>query len=69
MIVRLGQRMMRVSEVTAWTPGSIIELPKNASEPLEVLVNNHEVGQGQAVKVGENFGVRLLSLGGAGGAE
>lgn len=63
LIVRLAQRPMRVSEVTALAPGAIIELPKFADEDLEVLVNNTLIGTGQAVKVGENFGVRFTYLG------
>lgn len=63
LIVRLAQRPMRVSEVTALAPGAIIELPKFADEDLEVLVNNTLIGTGQAVKVAENFGVRFTYLG------
>jgi flagellar motor switch protein FliN len=62
-IVCLGERFLRVSEVTALVPGSIIELPKTADEDLDLLVNNVRIGRGQAVKVGENFGIRLTRLG------
>jgi flagellar motor switch protein FliN/FliY len=78
-IVLLGERVMRVSEVCALGPGAIVELPKGADEELTLLVNNKPVGTGQAVKVGENFGIkvsymgdlreRIAALGGAGGAE
>ena len=44
-------------------PGAIIELPKPAEDELEVLVNNKTVGTGLAVKVGENFGVRVAFIG------
>jgi flagellar motor switch protein FliN/FliY len=62
-IVRLGERTMTVSEVTALTPGAIIELPKNADAELDLLVNNKQIGTGVAVKVGENFGLRIAYIG------
>ena len=62
-IVRLGEREMPVREVLALVPGSIIELPKNADEELDLLVNNRAIGSGTAVKIGENFGIRLTYVG------
>lgn len=62
-IVRLGERPMSVGELLSLGPGSILELHKDADDPLELLVNNERIGVGEAVKVGENFGVRLLHVG------
>jgi flagellar motor switch protein FliN/FliY len=62
-IVRLGGRQMSVGEVVGLVPGSIIELPKNADDELELLVNNKQIGVGAAVKVGENFGLRITYIG------
>ncbi|MEZ6318236.1 MAG: FliM/FliN family flagellar motor C-terminal domain-containing protein [Phycisphaerales bacterium] len=62
--VRLGERAMTMGEVLALAPGSIIELPKTTDSDLEVLVNNRLIGSGTAVKVGENFGIRLTTVGG-----
>jgi flagellar motor switch protein FliN/FliY len=62
-VVRLGERTMEVEEVLGWVPGSIIELPKEADSELDLLVNNKAIGCGVAVKVGENFGLRLTYLG------
>lgn len=54
---------MRVSEVVRLLPGSIIELTKSADAELDILVNNQHVGTGSAVKVGENFGIRITHIG------
>lgn len=62
-IVRLGQRPMSVRELLSMVPGTILELPKDAEDPLELLINNERIGIGEAVKVGENFGLRLLAVG------
>jgi len=62
-IVEIGSRMMRVQDVVSMTPGAIIELPKNADEELELKVNDKTIGAGVAVKVGENFGMRISFIG------
>ncbi|MEM7623275.1 MAG: FliM/FliN family flagellar motor switch protein [Planctomycetota bacterium] len=63
LVVRIGERRMTVGDVTGLAPGAIIELPKNAEEELDVLVNNRTVGTGAAVKIGENFGIRINFIG------
>ena len=63
LIVTIAQRRASVEEVLALGPGAIFELAKPADERLELLVNNMPVGRGEAVKVGENFGVRITSIG------
>ena len=64
-IVRLGTRPMSLGEVVALVPGTILELSKRADDDLELLVNNKPIGAGAAVKVGENFGLRLSYVGDA----
>jgi flagellar motor switch protein FliN/FliY len=63
LIVVIATRMMPMKDVVNVTPGSIIELPKLADEELELLVNNKRIGSGNAVKVGENFGIRVTYVG------
>ncbi len=62
-VVRLAERKLRVEDVLALTQGSIIELDKNAENELDLLINDKQVGLGTAVKVGENFGIRLTFIG------
>ncbi len=62
-IVQIAERVMTVDEVTAIAPGAIIELPKSAIDDLEIRVNNKTIGTGNAVKVGENYGIRVTFLG------
>lgn len=61
-IVQIGQRKLPLDDVLSLGPGAILELDKNADEPLSLLINNKSVGNGEAVKVGESFGVRIQSL-------
>ena len=62
-IVQIGDRSMPLENVLALAPGAMIELPKNADDPLDLLVNNRAVGKGQAVKIAENFGIRMTAVG------
>ena len=62
-IVQIASRKMAVEDVLKLSPGAIIELPKLADEELEILVANKQIGLGNAVKVGENFGVRVTYVG------
>ena len=62
-IVRLGERMMTLGEVIGLAPGAIIELPKTSEAELDLMVNNKQIGTGTAVKVGENFGLRITYIG------
>ncbi|MEM9346199.1 MAG: FliM/FliN family flagellar motor switch protein [Planctomycetota bacterium] len=62
LIVTVGSQRTSLETVLGFGPGSIVELTKSAEEPLEILINNKEVGTGEAIKVGENFGVRITKM-------
>ena len=62
-IVKLGERKLLLSEVMRLGVGAIIEFFKSSEEPLELLINNKVIGVGEAVKVGENFGLRITQIG------
>ena len=61
-IACLAKRRMTVSSVRGLSCGSIIEFDKSVDEPLDLLIRNRLVGRGTAVKVGENFGLRILEI-------
>ncbi|MFN4242427.1 MAG: FliM/FliN family flagellar motor switch protein [Tepidisphaerales bacterium] len=62
-VVKLAERRMALSEVLRLGVGAIIEFSKSSEEPLELLINNRPIGLGEAVKVGENFGLKLTRIG------
>lgn len=61
-IVVLAEREMTVEAILQVTVGTIIEfeVPFDAEFPLRV--SNQTIGRGQAVKVGENFGLRVTRI-------
>ena len=62
-IVQIGRRALPMGDVLSLGPGAIVELSKSAEEELDLLVNNKPVGKGVAVKVGENFGIKITRIG------
>lgn len=62
-IVQLAKRDMCMREVLELNVGSIIEFERRFDSELELLVADRQVGLGRAVKVGENFGLRVTRLG------
>jgi flagellar motor switch protein FliN len=62
-IVELARRTMPMADILNLSSGSIIEFEKLADGELDLMINNKCVGRGMAVKVGENFGLRVRSVG------
>ncbi len=62
-IVKLAECHMPLQRIIALSPGAILEFNKPADDPLELMINNKCVGLGLAVKVGENFGLRITEIG------
>ncbi|MEW9501295.1 flagellar motor switch phosphatase FliY [Jeotgalibacillus marinus] len=60
--VELGRTKRSVKEILEFTSGSIIELDKLAGEPVDILVNNRLIANGEVVVIDENFGVRLTDI-------
>jgi len=60
--VVLAERCMTVKSIVAITVGTIIEFNVPFDADLMLHVANHPIGRGQAVKVGENFGLRITVI-------
>jgi flagellar motor switch protein FliN/FliY len=62
LIVTLAQKKESAAKVLQFGPGSIIEFDQNCEEPLQITVNNLPIGTGKAVRIGDHFGLRVLSI-------
>jgi len=60
--MELGRTKISIKELLEMKPGSVIELQRTASEPMEIHVNGTLVAMGEAVTVGDKYGVRLTSV-------
>lgn len=61
--VRLAERKIAVEALLGMTVGTIIEFDVPFDSDLTLQVGNRTIGHGQAVKVGESFGLRLSRVG------
>jgi flagellar motor switch protein FliN len=60
--VELGRVKMTLHELTELSAGNVLELPEEASQGVDLVVNGKRVGRGEIVQIGEGLGVRILAL-------
>ncbi len=60
--ISFGKTEMAVKEVLKLTTGSIVELDRSVSEPVDVIVNGCTIARGEVVVVDGNYGVRINSI-------
>ena len=60
--VELGRTKMDIREILALGPGSVVELDKQAGEPVDVLVNDRLIARGEVVVIDDRFGVRITDV-------
>ena len=60
--VELGRSKMLIKDILALNQGSVVELTKQAGEPLDVFVNSKLIARGEAVVINEKFGIRLTDI-------
>jgi len=61
--VRIGSKKMLLKDVINMDIGSIVELNQLANEPLDILVDDKKIAEGEVVIVDGNFGVQITSIG------
>jgi flagellar motor switch protein FliN len=60
--VELGRTRMRIRDIMELSPGSIVELGKSPSEPVDIMVNGVLTATGEVVVVDDHFAVRVTRL-------
>lgn len=58
----LGERSMTFGDLKGLRPGNIIALNAALNEIVELRVNGVKIAYGELVAVGDNFGVRVISV-------
>lgn len=61
--VRIGTKRMLLKDVVNMDIGSVIELNQLANDPLDILVDNNVIAQGEVVIVDGNFGIQITQIG------
>jgi flagellar motor switch protein FliN/FliY len=60
--VEVGRAVLKIRDLIRLTQGSVVELDRMAGEPLDLLVNNTVVAQGEVVLVNDRYGIRLTRV-------
>lgn len=60
--VEVGRTKMKIRDLLRLTQGSVVELERIAGEPLDLLVNDTVVAQGEVVLVNDRYGIRLTRV-------
>ena len=60
--VEVGRTSMKIRDLLRLTQGSVVELDRIAGEPLDLMVNNTVVAQGEVVLVNDRYGIRLTRV-------
>lgn len=60
--VEVGRSKILLKDLLSMSEGYVIELDKMAGEPLDLYVNSRLIARGEAVMVGDKFGIRLTDV-------
>ena len=60
--VSFGRAYLPLRDVLKLSSGSIVELNRSVSDPVEVIVNNCVIARGDVVVVDGNYGVRVTQI-------
>ena len=60
--IEVGRAQIKIRDLIRLTQCSVVELDRIAGEPLDLLVNNTVVAQGEVVLVNDRYGIRLTRV-------
>ncbi len=60
--VQLGGCKLPMGDVLQLASGSVVQLDKGASEPVDLLVNGKLIARGEVVVLEDRFGVKITEL-------
>jgi flagellar motor switch protein FliN len=64
-IVKLAEKKVELGQLSGMGPGAIVTFDKSCEDLLELYVNNQLFCRGEAVKIGEKFGIKVTEVGAA----
>ena len=60
--LEVGRTRLSLKDLLRVSPGSVVKLDRNASEPMDMLVNGRLVARGEVVMVGQQYGIRVSEV-------
>ncbi len=60
--VKLAQKRLSLGQILELAPGSMVQFDHRYDEPVRLMIGDHAIAEGEVVKVGDRFGIRLSSI-------
>ncbi|QDT15288.1 FliM/FliN family flagellar motor switch protein [Alienimonas californiensis] len=60
--VRLAEKRVPLATIRNLVPGALLSFDKDCAAPLDLYVANRKHAIGEAVKVGERFGLKVTAI-------
>lgn len=60
--LEVGRTEMTIGNLLSLSQGAVVELDRNAGEPLDVIANGALIARGEIVVVNDKFGIRLIDV-------
>jgi flagellar motor switch protein FliN/FliY len=60
--VEIGRTAMTVGETMQLRAGSVVELQRQAGEPVDLLVNGTPIARGEVVVIDDRYGLRIVEI-------
>ena len=60
--VLLGRTQLCLRDIAELGSGAVVELDCSPDDPVEIIVNDRVIAQGEVVVVGGNYGVRITKI-------
>jgi flagellar motor switch protein FliN len=61
-VVALAEKKHKLGHILELVPGQILQFEKSCEDPLELQISNCKIAAGEAVKVGDKFGLRITAI-------
>ncbi len=60
--VLLAEKKMPLAQILELAPGSMVQFPHRYDEPVRLTIGDHTIAEGEVVKVGDRFGIRISTI-------
>lgn len=60
--MEVGKTTISIRELLKLNPGSVVELDKPVSEPMDIYVNGTLLAQGEMITIHDKFAIRLIDI-------
>lgn len=60
--VEVGSALLTLAELVRLGEGSVVELDRQANDPLDIMANGTLIATGEIVEVGGRYGIRVIDV-------